>query len=331
MYQKERLRQSYMSACGNIYLAAACSFVNSLLSLTGSNVLFLFSLFLPYRATLASRSGFLGLSGFACFFAYAVIPALVYGILGVLAQKGRYWALPAAAAILLLDFIFLAAFSYRTGNLLITLILCHIWMLFIQIKGAIAAIRLMKGDFTDELPADDLKYPVRTDNSYPFGAAAYQNDPDTVSFGFDPAYARQNGAIKQMQIAAVMLGYFLGCGSVFLLIFLLWQKLDLSDGFLFGFMGAGMIVCTGIFIFLMVRLSPYIEQRLARFSVRDGLLSMDKADLPPFNHIDLNDLSILEEEPDHWKVGYTNRNGKAKTMVIPKSFPGLDEFLRSRK
>ena len=320
---------SFRSGSNTIFVAAAFTLVNSILAILGNGTMFMFSLFFPYVTAVNSDTGIYGLSGVSCFVIYSLIPTALFALLGFLVRKENRNAMTAAAVAAVADTVYMLIFLLRNNIFIyfIISIIFHAWMVFSLITALISINRM---------PSDLSQEPGENHGVYVEEAGSHQAyyDPNAVRnattagdvYRFDREYAKQNGALKTGKLIAVLLGYVIGVPVLISLILVLESSLEMDSSVFGTLLFITLLLPTIAFIYLMVKLSPYLEQRTCTYTVDNGLLSVDKFDLPGFNHRDYYNIQVLEDRPDHWKISYIAPNGKERTAVIPKSYPGLESY-----
>ncbi len=314
------------AAVRDIYIVSALTLVNSVLAVSGSSMSFLLSLFFPYLAAVRCDTGFMGLSGIPCFIMFSLLPTSIFAVLGFLSSKGNVTAVRAAAAVTAADLLYTVVFAAR-HSAFSSLLISMPFHIFILIPLAGASLRSSDDSVPGIAGAEDGDPEMyKINESYSPVRFPRDADGDDGIIRFDAGYAKANGSLRTPSIVLTILGYVVIASGSFIASATLWDR---TDNGLFFSLGLLMVaVLTALFIYRMIRLSPYIEQKMTVYYENDaGILCADKPDIPPFDHIEFDDLSILEEHPDHWKVSYRTQSGKTRKTVIPRSYPGLDDLV----
>ncbi len=337
MKTEEQLSVAYIGGRRSLITMVIFTAINTVLALLESTWSFLFTAFFPYVAASWSDYGYLGMPKVACILLCCVLPVLVYTICWLLSDNKGYVWLKVAAALFSLDTVYMVYFfiAYGFDAVFIMTVLFHALVLWELIRAAVAAKKLANGEYEETPPqamrqiVDDSLYgpvPVRAAD----GIAASAPEGQGRLYRYDAAYAKSNGANKTLRVVFMTLGFTAAIifGTV-ISAYIADEVLRLGTGGMVGVMFGTMGILMGLLIWRLVALRPFTTARFTSYGVSEYGALYRTLLVGAVTHTTFNRPAVLREKADSWTIGYEAENGKQKKAVIPKAYPGLEEYMRT--
>ncbi|MEA5051728.1 MAG: hypothetical protein VB021_09705 [Oscillospiraceae bacterium] len=340
MKTESQLTQAYEGGRKSLLLMTIFTAVNVVLVLLKADLWFLFTAFFPYVAAASSAYGFLGMPQVSCILLCCVLPVLLWALCWHLSGDGHGVWLKVAAAAFGLDTVFLLFFMFTVSfdTSFAFAIGFHALVLWELIRAAVAGRHLERQEYApDTAPAA-----IRAVDDGLFGAppqsAAAQDASAAPAreygaqtgriYTYDRTYAKQNHADKTLPLILTGLGCIVGFLAVITAtIYLSIDVFKMSDNGSMIFIFSVFALLIALIIFIVTRFNPFTQARLFSYTAGElGGLRRCSA-LQPAAGMSMGDLRVEAERPDRWVVSYARGAGKRARAVIPKAYPGLEEYM----
>ncbi|HPW54079.1 MAG TPA: hypothetical protein PK631_06850, partial [Erysipelotrichaceae bacterium] len=138
-------------------------------------------------------------------------------------------------------------------------------------------------------------------------------------YSYDKQYANKNKANKNGLVYLSVLG--LMAAMVVLIVFL--TTLFKNNVLMILIVVYGLLA---VYIVMIVKLSPYLSAKSFQYFKKDGVIYRNST----ANGIvqALNDLRVESTTEDSFICSYQKKENQRKKLIIPNSYPGLEEILK---
>ena len=147
-------QQKYNGARSNLLLMLILTTVNTVLFLSGSGTMFLFSATVPYLMAIFGMAYADMPVIMLIFLAIAAVSLVLYLLCWIFSKKHFGWMI-GALVLFVLDIVFMAGMYLSSPDLFSILdALCHIWVLYYLILGVSSGVKLSKMPAEESIPVD---------------------------------------------------------------------------------------------------------------------------------------------------------------------------------
>ncbi|NLW70710.1 MAG: hypothetical protein GX061_06480 [Eubacteriaceae bacterium] len=143
---------------------------------------------------------------------------------------------------------------------------------------------------------------------------------------YDKAYAKQNKAAIEGKITLLLILSCVVFPLVLLITTVFMVRGGVSGPILLGVFFGGLILCFVMTFKIAKDYSPFLEAKNTVYFLENGNTLIKK--VKSGRTVRLNNLSLEEERENSFLVNYTDSRGKTVSMVIPRGYPGLGEFIK---
>jgi len=331
MQRKRELQITYESGRKSLLGVIAFTAVNVLLPLIGSDRMFLFTAYFPYVIAVNAVDPLFKAVKIPMILIGCVLPIAAIFLCWLMSSKERYKWLTFSAVLFGADTLFMLGIFAAIGfsaELIINYALgaiFHAYILWGLFKGISAAKKLVRGEYTDDIAegtamasGDDIAAAIIDKNQQESGIKRYT---------YSKEYAKMNGADKSKHLVIAIVGYLVLCFGSFVPVMLFEDSALAALIMLVMLFGSliGLIISA-------VKISDFTKAGTMWYEVdATGLLTSCRNEMVSLTYTAYDDIKLLEEHDNRWVVQYDDKKGRTKKAVIPKAYPGLEDYMNKIK
>lgn len=309
--EKMNLLNTYKGARSTLLAIIIFSVLNCFMLFFEMGYTFLYSMITPQLALIFAKHVFRGFTSVIVVVMFAVVPIALYTISYLLSNKDWKWMRVATILfgtdiLVFIGYFFVFGFE---GSFIID-ILFEGLIMFNLARGTIAGKKLNNDFEVEEIVIENTN------------VTGEEGEETRVKiYSYDKQFAKKNKADKNLMLILSVFALF---GLMFVMIFIL-TNIKINPGLMILII-YGLLIA---YIVWVVKMSPFLNAKNFQYFKKDGIVCRNtiiggmNGVIQPFK-----DLRVESTGEDRFVCSYQQKENKRKNLVIPNSYPDIEEILK---